>query len=168
MDWYESGGGALLGLDPSLLPHWVGYPDPGYEEISNDASRYLSLADIGSGKGIVLWGEPLPAAFDQWRSLIVRAMWVDDEKAMQQFFLNPVLDKSDMTETVQFNNASLDLVFFDSAYGGERPEILRNGKMVSKLPSLHLPSASTTIYTYEIEKDGAFAAVVHEFAARPR
>lgn len=124
--WIESGGGPLILLPKGNVGEWAGVPAPPSDPISGDYQRAVDVeGDIGTipvgpDAGLVLAGEPLPAALlstDGGAGLLI-VRWIsapNDESARQAIVSGSI---SFVPESFLFDVRSPGVVLMDAASPG--------------------------------------------------
>jgi len=143
LKWIESAGGPLILLPEELLPSWQGINppsdgraiearfrwDPGrpatdYDR-AVDVEALIGVIAVGTGEGLVLWGEPLRTSWWPYPQhpdeigLLIRWVCAESENnALQALSIAPMsaFGKPD----VSFFAGSGNLLLFDAATPGDR------------------------------------------------
>lgn len=159
MTWIESSGGPLVLLPELLLPSWRGTLPPPHEPISGDYARaveikeYLGKIAVGQGEGLVLGGDPLPAAAIPVADGLLVVRWVYAESDMAaEIAIRNARRLPYRPEAFLFDNGDDIVVLMDAAWPGDA---------VAEVTRLPLRKGTYGVATAEYKPDSDTFFVVH-------
>jgi hypothetical protein len=178
LSWFSSSGGPLILLPEQLLRHWSGVDPPcdgrvvrvrrrwdptgpatDYDRAC-DVEESIANIDVGTGRGIIITGEPAATTFlpRERGGLIVRWVQGESERELLRHLENRAFEtESDRSATIEAHPGPL--VLFDAACPG--CEIEEDRLVVDVHPGQYVatailvePDERTSLVVIRLEREG--------------